>query len=202
MHDSVPCVNGFWRRKFGLEIDEHIWSIPSVVTKETRLRVLQWKILHNIYATNILLCKMKVRDGRMCSYCNDVVDYIEHFFFDCPKIKKCWNYTEQYILITFDIQTHLTVVDVLFGIKQHNYGKVKTKRIDHVILIAKMCISMYKKIKKIKNEMFNNYSEKLKNENCAQCNHSAGCTCEKKILQRRVNAWVRGILYRWMNVSE
>ena len=90
---------------------------------------------------------MKVRDDQMCSYCNDVVDYIEHFFFDCPTIKKFWNYTEQYILITFDIQTHLTVV-VLFGIKQHNYGKVKTKLINHVILIliiAKMCISMYKK---------------------------------------------------------
>ena len=122
MHDSVPCAKGFWNRKFGLEIDEHIWSIPSLVTKETRPRVLQWKILHNIYPTNISLCKMKVRDDQMCSYCNDVVDYIEHFFFDCPTIKKFWNYTEQYILITFDIQTHLTVVDVLFGIKQHNYG--------------------------------------------------------------------------------
>ena len=80
MHDSVPCAKGFWSRKFGLEVDEHIWSIPSLVTKETRLRVLQWKILHNIYPTNILLCKMKVRDDRMCSYCNDVVAYIEYFF--------------------------------------------------------------------------------------------------------------------------
>ena len=62
----------------------------------------------------------------MRSYCNDVVDYIQRFFFDCPTIKKFWNYTEQYILIAFDIQTHLTVLDVLFGIKQHNYGKVKT----------------------------------------------------------------------------
>ena len=34
--------------------------------------------------------------------------------------------------ITFDIQTHLTVVDVLFGTKQHNCGKVKTKQINHV----------------------------------------------------------------------
>ena len=136
----VPCANGFWSRKSGLEIDEHKWSIPSVVTKETRLRVLQWKILHNIYPTNILLCKMKVRDDRMCSYCYDAVDYIEHFFFDCPTIKKFWNYMEQNIRISFDIQTHLTVVDVLFAIKQHNYGKVKTKRINHVILIAKMCI--------------------------------------------------------------
>ena len=46
---------------------------------------------------------MKVRDDQMCSYCNDVVDYTEHFFFDCPTMKKCWNYIEQYILITFDI---------------------------------------------------------------------------------------------------
>ena len=142
MHDSVPCANGFWSRKFGLEIDEHIWSIPSLVTKETRLRVLQWKILHNIYPTNILL--YNVRDDQMCSYCNDVVDYIEHFFFDCPTIKKFCNYIEQYILITFDVRTHLTVVDVLFGIKQ--YWKVKTKQINHVILIAKMCISMYQKL--------------------------------------------------------
>ena len=88
---------------------------------------------------------MKVRDDRMCSHCNDIVDYIEHFFFDCPTIKNFLNYTEQYILITFDIQTHLTVADVLFGIKQHNYEKVQTKRINHVILIVKMCISMYKK---------------------------------------------------------
>ena len=116
-----------------------------IVTNETRLRILQWRILHNIYPANILLCKMKVRDDQMCSYCNDVVDYIEHSFFDCPTIQKFRNYIEQYILITFDIQTHLTVVDVLFGIKQHNCGKVKTKQINHVILITIRCISMYKK---------------------------------------------------------
>ena len=102
MHDSVSCANGFWSRKFGLEIDEHIWSIPLLVTKETMLRVLHWKILHNIDPTNILLCKMKVRDDQMCSYCNDVVNCIQHFFF-------------------------------------------KTKRINHVIFIAKLCISMYTK---------------------------------------------------------
>ena len=62
---TVPCANGFWHRKFGTEIDKHIWSLPSLVTKETRLRVLQWKLLHNIYPTNILLCKMKVRDDQM-----------------------------------------------------------------------------------------------------------------------------------------
>ena len=68
---------------------------------------------------------MKVRDDRMCSYCNDVVDYIEHFLFDCPTIKTFWNYIEQYILITFNVQTHLTVVDVLFGINSITAGRSK-----------------------------------------------------------------------------
>ena len=61
-----------------------LWSLPSLVTKETRLQVLQWKRLHNIYPTNTLLCKMKVKDDQMCSCCYDVVDYIEHFFFWPP----------------------------------------------------------------------------------------------------------------------
>ena len=48
---------------------------------------MQWKILHNIYPTIISLCKMKVRDDQMCSYCNDVVDYIEHFFLTVRRIR-------------------------------------------------------------------------------------------------------------------
>ena len=70
---------------------------------------------------------------------------IVHRNFDCPTIQKFGNYTKQYILITFCVQIHLAVVDVLSGIKQHNCGKVKTKRINRVILIEKMGICMYKK---------------------------------------------------------
>ena len=29
MHDSVPCAKGFWSRKFGLKIEEHICTIIS-----------------------------------------------------------------------------------------------------------------------------------------------------------------------------
>ena len=84
------------------------WSLPALVTKKTRLQVLKWKLLHNIYPTNLSLCKMKVRDDQMCSYCHDVVDFIGHFFFDCPPIQKFWKYIEQYILI--DIGTHLLLM--------------------------------------------------------------------------------------------
>ena len=48
-------------------------------TKETRLWVLQWKILHYTCSTNTLLWKMKVRNNNNnCSYCLDTADVIEY----------------------------------------------------------------------------------------------------------------------------
>ena len=57
-------------------------------TKEVRLTELQWKLLHNIYPTNILLSKMRVRENNKCTYCPWEIDYIEHFFNDCAFVKK------------------------------------------------------------------------------------------------------------------
>ena len=34
MHDSVPCANGFWSRKFGLEIEEHIINVSAIIGNE------------------------------------------------------------------------------------------------------------------------------------------------------------------------
>ena len=56
-----------------------MWLLSYKCTQETRLRVLQWKILHNIYPTYMLLSKMKVKENSKCSYCTDTVDVIEHF---------------------------------------------------------------------------------------------------------------------------
>ena len=66
-----PCAKGFWNRKFPVDLDKNFWSISFRATKETRHRVLHWKILHNIYPTNILLCKMKVKENNKCTYCNE-----------------------------------------------------------------------------------------------------------------------------------
>ena len=58
---------------------------------------------------------MKVRDDQMCSYCNDVVDYIQNFLLAVRRLGIFGiTLNNNYILIIFEIQTHLTVVDVLF----------------------------------------------------------------------------------------
>ena len=47
--------------------------------------------------------------------------------------------------INFNVQVDLTAVDIIFGVKCLNVGKIKLKNMNHVILIAKMCRSIFKK---------------------------------------------------------
>ena len=58
----------------------HTWLLCYKCTQEIRLRVLQWKILHNIYPTNILWSKMKVKENNKSPYCTGTV-VVTFFFF-------------------------------------------------------------------------------------------------------------------------
>ena len=57
------CSIGFWKRKFGIDVERYFGNAIRAC-KETRLRLLHFKILHNIYPTtcNILLRKMKIKN--------------------------------------------------------------------------------------------------------------------------------------------
>ena len=83
------------KKKFNIDIDRNYWSAAFTATKETRLGTLQWKILHNVYPTNILLKKMGIADSETCNACNSGdKGYIEHFFYACDKIKPIWKIIE------------------------------------------------------------------------------------------------------------
>lgn len=49
-----------WGEFTGIIDHDFIWHIPKTVTRETKLLTLQWKILHKIYPTNILLQRMNL----------------------------------------------------------------------------------------------------------------------------------------------
>ena len=105
--------------------------------------MLHWKILHNIYPTNILLHRMGIFENRNCKFCTDEIDYIEHFFWSCGKINLIWKKVEEYAYLKFDKLIKLKLKDVLFGYNETENGS-DVLAINHVILIAKMCISKYR----------------------------------------------------------
>ena len=93
-----------------------------------------------------MLCKMKVKTNNHCSYCNGVVDFIEHFFFYCPIIRVFWKNIENFILAEYNTHLHIDVTDVIFGLcAPIHTTKENQKTLNHIILVGKMCISIFKK---------------------------------------------------------
>ena len=145
LHYSKPSSERFWQNKFNLTLDKEHWSLAIQTTKESRLREFHFKILHNIYPTNILLCKMGISENNKCSHCPRDVDFIEHFFFECPKIRIIWEYVKNKIFQKYQIHLVLTRVEVLLGVyKKDNFSRESLKYLNHLILVAKMCIGIYR----------------------------------------------------------
>ena len=140
-----PCAKTLWRRKYGIEINEKYWTLPHSVSSESRIRELAWKIIHNIYPTRILLEKLGIADSNKCKFCPDRVEYVEHFFFHCSKIKILYLIIRDKVYQKFSYRLDITEEEALLGIVDSKKG---TKEIrgyaNSLILIAKMCCGIIK----------------------------------------------------------
>ena len=56
-------------------------------SKETKIILLQWKILHKIYPCNKYLHQIKLSESELCIDCNNA-DTLEHFFLGMYHHKK------------------------------------------------------------------------------------------------------------------
>ena len=142
---SEPCSVNFWNNKLKIGITKWHWEIIRTVSKESRLRELHWKILHNIYPTNIILNKLGIAASNRCTYCEDNIDFIEHFFVECPKISILWSFIEGKIYSELNISMKLTAGDILLGCPRKGQMLSHDMRyINYLIIIGKLCISKYK----------------------------------------------------------
>ncbi|MCP3931562.1 MAG: hypothetical protein GY705_20955 [Bacteroidetes bacterium] len=135
------CGAHFWKNKYNFEVQNN-FNLAVLATRESRLRLLHFKILHNIYPTNILLKRMKIKENELCETCKER-DYIEHFFVHCRKLRGFWSGVQNTILKMTDNKMQLTDEDILMGISTNSkdISKEATKIANEIILIAKMSIS-------------------------------------------------------------
>ena len=131
---------GFWLRKLNSDINEK-FSCAANATKESKLRLLHFKLLHNIYPTNIMLKRMRIKNSENCDFCGEK-DFIEHMFISCPKLKGFWDKIFSLIFTHTQVKFDLTNSNILLGISCDN-GRLKRQIniANHVILISKFCIS-------------------------------------------------------------
>ena len=141
---SSICGKMFWMKKYNIDISNH-YIISYRSTKESRLRLLHFKILHNIFPSNILLNRMGIKDTERCDYCGEI-DVIEHMFVHCNRLKGFWSMVFNNIFSRTNLRIESTDQNILFGISKTDPPTKSTNLniINHIILIAKMCISKTK----------------------------------------------------------
>ena len=139
----------FWFQKFNISQQQDIdliWTLVPTLTKEQRLIVLQWKILHHIYATNTYLHKIGKSITDTCKHCSQI-ESIDHFFFNCDTVMSLWIKVQRDISAKLGITVILTSEMVILGI--YNKLILETislyKEINYMIIIAKLAISKFKK---------------------------------------------------------
>ena len=130
---------------YDVEILDINWQLVHKL-KEGKLIALSWKILHNIYPTNITLLKMKLKDTSKCLHCDENAnDHIEHFFFSCKKIQVLWKEVKNDILRFMDINVLFNEQMVLLGAHYiQGIDREQLYQINMVFAIAKLAISKYK----------------------------------------------------------
>ena len=142
--DLSICGKEFWKRKFNIDVKDN-YTLAKQATKESRLRILHFKLLHNIYPTNITLHKMGVKESDKCEVCNEK-DYIEHMFAQCTALNGFWNAVSCCINGYTGVNIQLTTPEILFGVaySTRNLTKSVIDKINHIILVAKMSISKFR----------------------------------------------------------
>ena len=90
---------------------------------------------------------MKVCQTNTCDFCPNEIDFMEHFFFSCAQTKPLWAHVENRLAAETGKRIFLTVKEVLFGVFRKGFNSKDLRKINHQILVAKMCISIVKKTK-------------------------------------------------------
>ena len=101
--------------------------MPFKTSRETKIQTIQYHINLRIIPCNEWLHNIKIRDNKICNFCNKIDD-ISHFFIYCPINKSFWktcskwwnnlsntdisncNNEEECILFGFDGKDDLTQV--------------------------------------------------------------------------------------------
>ena len=141
--EVLKCIST-WGNKLDVDITK-FYSTGFLATKESRLRLLHFKIIHHIYPTNIILEKMKIKESSKCDNCPEI-ETLDHLFFKCIKLKDFWIFISEKVSSTLESRFALNVVNVLFGITPNDTeaDMKKINEANQILLIAKMCISKSK----------------------------------------------------------
>ena len=143
--------------------------LPFVVTKEVKLSMFHYKIIHNILCTKSLLFKMKKEDSPRCPLCP--ADHtILHLFTECAQATLFWKEILDWASCIVNSKLSLSTKEIIFGIININDSKFCSP-LNHLVIIGKYFL--YVKAPNSKGYIFNEFVSLARLENLRICSSSA-----------------------------
>ena len=134
---------GFQKWQTHIQITLDIWKnsfkILKQCTDDTKLRWLQFRILHNILTTNRSVAKFRPEQSPLCQFCKSHSETIHHLLWQCDKVKLFWNELSNIInnRATHSKNFRIDESLAIFGQSE----QIKADRIcEFIILVAKYYI--------------------------------------------------------------
>jgi hypothetical protein len=136
--ETSPKAFLFWEDKGYMNENtrKKILYIPFIVTSETKIQSLQFKIFHNTYITREKLFKWQKKPNPLCTYCGQL-DTITHHFALCDEITCFWNSLSNWWHTMCPDCKQLSECDILLG---SPYRKCHFIQFNYIILAAKWYI--------------------------------------------------------------
>ena len=110
------------------------YLLPFTATKEVKLAMFQYKIIHNILATNSILYKMKKVAFPSCPFCPSDCQNMHHLFISCPQASSFWYKFQRWYSTVCNASLLLSEPEVLFGITRPCTHRLT---LNHLIMLGK-----------------------------------------------------------------
>ena len=110
------------------------YLLPFTATKEVKLAMFQYKIIHNILATNSILYKMKKVAFPACPFCPSDCQNMHHLFISCPQASSFWYKFQRWYSTVCNASLLLSEPEVLFGITRPCTHRLT---LNHLIMLGK-----------------------------------------------------------------
>ena len=110
------------------------------------MRVILFKLFHNIFPTNVLLNKYKIKDSNKCSCGN--IDYIDHYFVNCVLLQEYWRNVNNHIFALTNYNLPDSTATRLFGLdpsdRNNTFSEETISKVNYILILAKSAISTAK----------------------------------------------------------
>ena len=107
-------------------------KLPYIATRETSIQSLQYQILNRYYPCKEKLAVWYNHHDVFCYLCEESVDSLEHYFYQCVQVKCLWGNFTQLFYNIYSVSIEIGCLDILFGIMNPNR--------DVIISVLNFCI--------------------------------------------------------------